>query len=81
LTAKVDSPRPTKESVQNGPISADRDRRPCLRQTQRRFSSNDGTVPTAVAITLAHPGVTVLRATRTARTVRLMLVEMADTPA
>src|SRR5439155_15976507 len=55
-TARVDSPRPANDSAQNGPISARTDRGPRLRHTQRRFSSNDGTVPAAVAKTFAQPG-------------------------
>jgi hypothetical protein len=38
-------------------------------------------VPTPVAITLAQPAVTALAATSTARMAKLVVVEMADTPA
>src|SRR3981081_2479177 len=55
LTARVDKASPLKERTQKRPISASRERRPLLPQTHRRLSSKDGTVPTPVATTLAHP--------------------------
>ena len=47
LTASVEAASPVSESSQKGTTSACTERRPVRRQTQRRFSSNDGTVPTA----------------------------------
>ena len=81
LTASVERARPANESVQNGPISASSERRPVRPQTQRRFSSNDGTVPTAVATTLAHPAASVAVATRPPSTHMLTPVEMTETVA
>ena len=60
-------------------ISVGTERGPVLFQTHRRLSSNDGTVPAAVATTLAHPGAITRPATSTPRTVRLTVVETADT--
>jgi hypothetical protein len=81
LTASVDKPSPAKESAQNGPISASTDRWPVRPQTQRRFSSNDGTVPSAVAVTLAQAALMAPVATSTPSTERLAVVEMAETVA
>ena len=53
--------------------------RPVRRQTQRRFNSKDGTMPTVVAIMLAHPAEVARVATRVPSTVRLVPVAMAET--
>ncbi len=81
LTAKVERARPENDRAQNGPTSAHSERRPDLPQTQRRLSSKEGTVPTAVAMTLAQPAVVVPVATSTPRMVRLTEVAMAETAA
>src|SRR5579884_2232448 len=81
LTAAVDRPSPANDRAQNGPISAQRERGPPFPHTQHRLSSNDGTVPTPTAITLAQPGLTAPVATRTPSTVRLVTDEMAETVA
>jgi hypothetical protein len=70
-----------KDRVQNGTISAPSDRRPDRPHTQRRFNSKEGIVPTAVAITLAHPDDSEPVATSETSTSRLSVVETADTPA
>ena len=68
-------------SAQKGPISAHSERGPVRPHTHRRFSSNEGMVPTLVAITFAHSAVVIDVATRTARMVRLTDVEATDTAA
>jgi hypothetical protein len=78
-TAKVESTRPAKDNVQNGVTWRSTDRWEWSHQTQRRFSSKDGTVPTAVASTLASTASTPRRPTRRASTVRLVTVETPDT--
>ncbi len=78
-TVSVEITRPANESVQNGVIWRRTDRCEWSNQTQRRFSSKDGTVPTAVASTLATTASTPKMPTRTPRTVRLVTVEMPDT--
>jgi hypothetical protein len=81
LTASVDRARPANESTQNGSTSAPNDRRPDLPHTHRRFSSKDGTVPTAVATTLAQPSGIDPVATSAPSTVRLTVVEISETVA
>jgi hypothetical protein len=78
-TVNVESTRPAKDSVQNGATWRRTDRCDWSNQTQRRLSSNDGTVPTAVASTLATTASTPNSPTRTPRTVRLVTVEMPET--
>ena len=78
-TARVDSANPANDRMQNGPISASTERRPRLPQTQRRLSSNEGKVPTAVAMTLAHVAGAARVATSVPSTVRLTVVAMTDT--
>ena len=78
-TVRVEITRPAKDNVQNGATWRSTDRCDRSNQTQRRFSSNDGTVPTAVASTLASTASTPKKPTRTASTVRLVTVEMPDT--
>ena len=77
----VQTPRAATVSVtaNNGPISVSKDRRSVFPHTHRRLSSNEGTVPIAVAITLAHPGVARSVATNTPSTIRLVVVAIADT--
>ena len=75
----MDSARPANDSTQNGPTSPRSERVPVLRQTHRRLSSNDGTVPTAVAITLARPAGIALAVTRTPSTVMLVTVATIET--
>ena len=79
LTARVESASPVNESIQNGTTSACTERRPVRRQTQRRLSSNDGTVPTAVAMTLATPAGIAVVLTSTPSTVRLVAVATSET--
>src|SRR5438445_822077 len=81
LAARAARARPVNDRAQKGATSARSDLGPRLRQTQRRLSSKEGTVPTPVAMTLAQPAVAVSVATSTPRTVRLVAVEMADTVA
>lgn len=78
-TASVESTSPLNESTQNGTTSAASERRPRRPQTQRRFSSNDGTVPTAVASTLDHAAGAANPPTSTPSTTRLVVVETIDT--
>lgn len=49
--------------------------------THRRFSSNEGTVPAAVATRLAQPGLRVRVATSAPSTTRLVVVAMPETVA
>jgi hypothetical protein len=78
-TVRVESTRPAKDSMQIGVICRRTDRCDWSNHTQRRLSSNDGIVPTAVATTLATTASTPKRPTRTPRTVRLVTVEMPET--
>ena len=78
-TATVESNSPANDNAQNGTISAATERSPVLCHTHRRLSSNDGTVPTAVATTLAHAGDAVRVATSTPSTVRLVTVAIPET--
>jgi hypothetical protein len=78
-TAKVESTSPLNDRTQNGTTSAATDRRPRRPHTQRRFSSNDGTVPTAVATTLDHPAGAANPPTSTPSTTRLVVVDTSDT--
>jgi hypothetical protein len=78
-TVSVEITRPAKESVQNGVIWRSTERCEWSNQTQRRFSSKEGTVPTAVASALATTAFTPKMPTRTPRTVRLVTVETPDT--
>lgn len=78
-TASVDSTSPPNESTQNGTTSEASDRRPRRPHTQRRFSSNDGTVPTAVATTLDHAAGAANPPTSTPSTTRLVVVDTSDT--
>ena len=78
-TASDEITRPAKDSVQNGVTWRRTDRCDWSNQTQRRFSSKEGTVPTAVASTLARTASTPKTPTSTPRMVRLVAVEMPDT--
>lgn len=80
-TAAVDRTRVTAERAVKGPTSRRTERGPERPQTQRRLSSKEGTVPTAVATTLAHAADMAPVATSSPKTIRLTAVEMADTPA
>jgi hypothetical protein len=57
------------------------DRAPRFNHTHRRLSSNEGTVPMAVAATLAHPAGALTTPTSKPRTVKLVAVEIAETAA
>lgn len=81
LTASVDTPSDRNDRAQKGATSPATERRPPLPHTHLRFNSKDGTVPTAVATTLAQPAVAAPVPIRTTSTVRPTVVEMADTPA
>ena len=78
-TVSVDRARPVNDSTQNGTTCPPIELRPCWRQTHRRFSSNDGTVPIAVATTLAQPGAIVRVDTSRPSTTRLVVVATIDT--
>jgi hypothetical protein len=78
-TVSVESTSPAKDKVQNGVTWRSTDRCDWSNQTQRRLSSKEGTVPTAVASTLATTASTPNRPTRTPSTVRLVTVDMPDT--
>jgi hypothetical protein len=78
-TARVETTRPAKDSAQNGVTCRSSARWDRSNQTQRRLSSKDGAVPTAVATTLARTAWTPKRPTRTPRTVRLVTVATPDT--
>lgn len=80
-TASVDTTRPANDRVQNGATWRRSERCDWSNQTQRRLSSKDGTVPTAVATTLASAAFTPKSPTRTPSTVRLVSVAIPDTPA
>ena len=75
----VESASPVNDRTQNGSSSAFIDRRPVRRHTHRRFNSNDGNVPTAVAMTLAMPAGMAVVLTSTPSTVRLVVVAISDT--
>jgi hypothetical protein len=78
-TVSVESTRPAKDRVQKGVTWRSTDRCDWSNHTQRRLSSKDGTVPTAVATTLASTASTPHSPTSTPSTVRLVTVEMPDT--
>ena len=79
-TATDDTARPVNDSVQKGTTCPATERRPVTPHTHRRLSSNDGTVPTAVATTLATTAGVPTRPTSTPRTTRLVTVDTSDTP-
>ena len=79
LTNTVDRPRPANDIATNGTTWRETERSPVSPQTHRRFSSNEGTVPIAVATTLAQPAGRVLVATNSPSTARLVVVAIADT--
>lgn len=79
-TVRVERARPANDSPQKGTTWPASERRPQNDQTHRRFSSNDGTVPMAVAARLAAMAGVAKTPTRTPRTVRLVAVEIAETP-
>ena len=76
-TTTVDRIMPARVRPTNGAIWRRNDGLPLTPQTHRRFSSNDGTIPAAVATTLAGAGRIVPLATSTVR--MLMLVVVATT--
>ena len=76
-TVSVESTRPAKDSVQKGVTWRSTDRCEWSNQTQRRFSSNEGTVPDRVASTLANTALTPKSPTRTPSTIRLVTVRDA----
>ena len=78
-TVNVESTSPAKERVQKGVTWRSTERCDWSNQTQRRLSSNDGTVPTAVAATLARTALTPKSPTRTPSTVKLVAVLIPDT--
>ena len=78
-TVNVESTSPANESVQKGVTWRSTERCDWSNQTQRRLSSNDGTVPTAVATTLASTALTPKSPTRTPSTVRLVTVLIPET--
>jgi hypothetical protein len=80
-TATVDTSSPAKDRAEKGTIWPISDRRSRRAQTHRRLSSKDGTVPTAVASTLADTAGMPTSPTRMNRTIRLIVVATADTPA
>ena len=80
-TAAVESARPASASAANGTTWASRARRPVTDQTQRRLSSNDGTVPTAVATTLAAAAPTPTTPTSRPNVTRLVVVATPETAA
>jgi hypothetical protein len=80
-TVRLESPSPAKDRAVNGTTWRARERLDRHRQTQRRFSSKDGTVPMAVATRLANNAPRPSTATPKARVMRLVAVAMADTPA
>src|SRR5438105_11482906 len=80
-TASVERERPAKERMQKGTISAAIERRPDLPHTQRRLSSKEGMVPTAVAAALAQPAGRRATPTRTPSRLSPTAVDMAETPA
>jgi hypothetical protein len=78
-TVSVESTRPAKDRVQKGVTWRSTDRCDWSNHTQRRLSSKDGTVPTAVAMTLAHSAGNDRTPTRSPRIDRPVMVEIADT--
>ena len=78
-TATVETTSPVKERVQKGTIWPSSERRPPLLHTQRRLSSKDGTVPTAVATTFDQVAGIPARPTRTPSVTRLEVVDTTDT--
>jgi hypothetical protein len=78
-TVNVESTSPAKERAQKGVTWRSTERCVWSNQTQRRLSSNDGAVPTAVAATLATTALTPKNPTRTPSTVRLVTVLMPET--
>jgi hypothetical protein len=79
FTARLETTRPVKERATNGRTWRPQARRPAWAQTQRRLSSNEGTVPTAVAATLAAPPREWRTPTTTPSTARLVAVETPET--
>jgi hypothetical protein len=80
-TATLDTNRPVKARAQKGTTWRTNDGRPARDQTQRRLSSNEGTVPTAVATKFdSTPGIPA-SPTNAPRTERLVAVEIAETEA
>ena len=52
-TARLEKARPTKDRIQNGATSFQKCDLPLLPQTQRRLSTDEGTVATTLATMLA----------------------------
>jgi hypothetical protein len=80
-TVKVERARPANDIAVKGMTSPSREGSPLLLHTQRRLSSKDGTVPTAVATTFAHPAARPSTPTRSPNTVRLVAVATTETEA
>jgi len=78
-TATVDTTSPEADSATKGSTWRATDRGPVARHTHRRLSSKDGTVPTAVATTLAAVAGVPTSPTSTARVTRLVDVATSDT--
>ena len=80
-TATVESASPKADNVANGIISVRSERGPVLAHTHRRLSSNDGIMPTKVAMMLASTASVARVATSVASTNWLTPVAIAETDA
>src|SRR5262249_40940630 len=80
-TVSVERARPANDRAVKGITSQSKEGSRLLPHTQRRFSSNDGTVPAAVATTFAHPAGRPSTPTRSPSKVRLVAVATAETEA
>lgn len=80
-TATLEMRSPANDSAENGTTCLPIETFPPRDQTQRRLSSNDGRVPTAVATRLDSTLVRAKAPTKTPSTVRLVAVEITDTEA
>jgi hypothetical protein len=78
---KVERARPANDRTAKGITSESKEGSPLLCHTQRRFSSNDGTVPAAVATTFAHPAASPSTPTRIPSNIRLVVVATTETEA
>jgi hypothetical protein len=78
-TAMLDAISPTNESVQYGRAWRRREREFDCDHTHLRFSSKDGMVPIAVAMTFDHTAEKPPTPTRTPRTDKEVAVDMAET--
>ena len=80
-TVSVDSASPDNERAKKGPAWRSRDRPGRAPHTQRRFSSNEGTVAAAVANAFDHPAGAPASPTSRPRSVSAVTVETAETAA